>query len=279
MKAARPRSAYQRRILIFTFICFSLCPPCLRGEFQVPASTASAPQNQNDNAKKAVVLLNQMVQALGGQAWLTFQDMAQEGRTYGFHGGRPTGAAAPFWRFWKWPDKDRIELTKQRDWIIIHNGDNGYEITFRGVFPEEPKPLADFLRRRHYSVERVLRQWIHEPGVAFFYEGAAVAEGKPAEKVTVLNAKNESVTFWIDSAKYLPVKKSYSTRDAASREMDTEEEIFDNYHDVQGIATPFNLTRRINGEMNSQRFLHKVTYNTGIADSQFAATPTPPRKK
>jgi len=37
---------------------------------------------------------------------------AQEGRTYSFFQGRPNSAGNPFWRFWKFPDKDRLELTK-----------------------------------------------------------------------------------------------------------------------------------------------------------------------
>src|SRR5512142_1179614 len=90
-------------------------------------------QAQEPGVQKAARLLDQMVQALGGTAWMNLRDLEQEGRTYSFYHGQPTGAGAPFWRFWKWPDKERVELTKQRDWIIIYNGDQGSEVTFRGV--------------------------------------------------------------------------------------------------------------------------------------------------
>jgi len=45
----------------------------------------------------------------------------------------------------------------------------------------------------------VLRRWLKEPGVALFYEGAAVAADKPADQVSVMNAKNESVTLYLDT--------------------------------------------------------------------------------
>src|SRR4029077_5932103 len=135
-------------------------------------------------------LLAQMVQALGGQTYLLIQDITQEGRTYGFHLGEPKGVGTQFWRFYRYPDKDRIELTKKRDVIYVYNGDKGYEITYKGTRPQDAKDLTEYLRRSHYALDRVLRKWINEPGVALFYEGETVAEGKPVDQVTVMNAHN-----------------------------------------------------------------------------------------
>src|SRR5688572_29876742 len=146
---------------------------------------AAAPDNpQEANAKRARALLAQTLEALGGQAYLSVVDMRQEGRSYGFSKGQARGVGTLFWRFWKWPDKDRIELTKQRDVIYIHNGDRGFETTFHGTRPEAAKELQEYLRRREYSLDRVFRVWLNEPGVALFYDGVAVAENKPAEQVT-----------------------------------------------------------------------------------------------
>src|SRR5438034_4197714 len=118
-------------------LLWALCLPAqITPSPQAPPKQQSPSQGatpQDENARRAKVLLDRMVQALGGQAYLNIQDVSQEGRTYGFYHGQPTGAGAPFWRFWKYPDKDRLELTKQRDWWIIHNGDKGFEVTFRGV--------------------------------------------------------------------------------------------------------------------------------------------------
>ena len=53
------------------------------------AQTAPAPSAapQDESSRRARVLLDKMIQALGGQAYLNIQDMSQEGRTYGFSHG------------------------------------------------------------------------------------------------------------------------------------------------------------------------------------------------
>jgi hypothetical protein len=241
---------------------------------KAPAEAAPQQSLDDPSARKARALLDKMVQALGGQAYLTIQDMEFSGRVYGFYHGEASGAGAPFWDFWKWPDRERVELTKKRDWIVIHSGDNGYEITFRGTAPEEKEPLVDYLRRRHYSLQNVLRTWLNQPGTAYFYEGTASAERRPAEQVTIMNAANEAVTLYIDQNTFLPIKKTFTWRDPQTRDRTEESEIYDNYRNVQGIMTPFSTTRQRNGMNTNQRFMNDVKYNQNLADSLFDARVT-----
>ncbi len=236
-----------------------------------PASTLSADQ---ENSRKAKALLDEAIEALGGQAYLNIQDISQEGRTYSFHHGQPNSLGILFWRFYKFPDKDRTELTKQRDVVYIINADKGYEITFKGTAQQDPKEIADALRRRHYSLDWVLRKWLHEPGIALFYEGPTVAEQKPVDQVSIMNAKNEGVTLYLNSDDHLPVKKTYSWRDPTDKQRNVEEEVYDNYRPVQGIMTPHTVTRFYNGDMSGQRFLTSVKYNQGLSDSKFEVQPT-----
>ena len=63
--------------------------------------------------------LEEAREALGGQAWLNISDYQEEGRAYGFYQGQARGVGTLYFRFWKWPDKERVELTKQRDIIEI----------------------------------------------------------------------------------------------------------------------------------------------------------------
>jgi hypothetical protein len=232
-----------------------------------------------ENAHKARAVLDQAIQALGGQSYLNIQDISQVGRTYRFHNGRPNSLGVVFWRFYKFPDKDRIELTKQRDVVYVNNGDKGYEITFKGPHPQDPKDLTEYLRRRHYALDWVLRKWLSEPGVALFYEGQNVAEQKPVEQVTVMNAHNEGLTIYVGTDDHLPVKKSYSWRDVTDKQRNVEDEVYDNYREVQGVMTPHTVTRFYNGEMSGQRFLTAVSYNQGINDSQFEPSAPAEAKK
>src|SRR5919109_5313385 len=108
-----------------------------------PSSSQGVPVDQ-ENSRKAKAVLGQTIQALGGQAYLNIQDMSQEGRSYSFYHGRPNSVGVVFWRFYKYPDKERTEFTKKRDVVYVNNGDKGYEITYKGTRAQDPKDLADF---------------------------------------------------------------------------------------------------------------------------------------
>jgi hypothetical protein len=232
------------------------------------------PPSTDPSAQKAQRLLEQMVQALGGQAYLNIQDLQQEGRTYSFYHGESNGSGGLYWRFWKWPDKERVELTKQRNWYVIYAGDKGYEVTYRGTAALEQEILEDYLRRREHSLQMVLRKWLHEPGVALFYDGQALAERRQTDRVTVLTPANDSATIYIDSESHLPRRVAFAWRDPKSHDRTEEAEGYDNYRPVQGIMTPFSVTRYHDGEPSNQRFITETKYNQNLADSMFGASVT-----
>lgn len=237
---------------------------------QTESSSPQAIPTDQANAQKAKAIIDQAIQALGGEAYLNWKDVSTQGRGYSFHRGQPNSLGTIFWRFRKFPDKDRLELTKKRDIIQIYNGDKGYEITYKGIRNMDQKEELDpYLRRRHYSLDVVLRQWLSQPSIALFYEGQTVAAQKETDQVSIMNNKNEAVTLNIDINTHLPVTKSYSWRDPLDKQRNVEEEIFDNYRQVQGIMTPFDTTRLFNGEMSAQSFVTTATYNQGLNDSLF----------
>ncbi len=239
-----------------------------------PAPSANASKSpaipmDQENARQARALLNQAIQALGGQAYLSIHTMQQQGRTYSFYHGRPNGAGGVFWRFVEYPDKERVEFTKERDVATIYNGDKGYEVTYKGPHTVEKKDLEDYLRRRRFSLETLLRTWVNDPTVALFYEGSALAGTLAAQQVTLINSKDEAVHLFFDIDTHLPLKKSYSWRDPVDKQRDTEEEIYDNYKPVQGVMTPYNFTRYYNGDMQTQRFINSVQFNEGLDPAMF----------
>ncbi len=94
-----------------------------------------------------------------------------------------------------------------------------------------------------------------------------------------MNAHNEGVTLYVDIDDHLPVKKTFSWRDPTDKQRNIEDEVYDNYREVQGIMTPYTVTRFYNGDMSSQRFLTTVSYNQGVSDSQFDATASTPEQE
>jgi len=267
----------------FLSILVLVCSACSLAWGQLQNGTAAAPSQSSsepaksmpaispdqENARKAKAIVEQALRALGGQTYLTIRDREQQGRGYGFHHGQPTGGGGVFWSFTEFPDKERVEVTKERDIAELYVGNRAWEITFKGPRPLDPKDLDDYLRRRRFSLETVLRTWVNDPGVVLLYEGAANAAQHPASQITLINAQNESVTLYFDTDTHLPVKKSFSWRDPVDKQKNIEEEVYENYRPVSGVVAPFNITRYFNGDMASQRFLNSVTINQGLDPAMF----------
>ena len=238
-----------------------------------PPSTQTAAPEDVASAKQARAVLDQMIVALGGNAYLNVQDMEQKGRIYSFdHNGDATGGGAPFVRFWKWPDKDRMEMWRQRNWIVVYNGNDGNETTFHGTHRIDAKDLKAYLERRSYSLDAVTRDWLKQAGVALYYDGKTLSENKSADQVSLIMPDHRGVTLYIDANSHLPLRKSYTTRDPETGDRVEEVETYDNYRPIQGIQTPTTITRYKNNTMTAQRFISTVTYNTGVADAKFDLT-------
>jgi hypothetical protein len=241
-----------------------------------PPSQQTAIPEDLASAKQARAVLDQMIAALGGTAYLNVQDMEQKGRTYSFdHNGEASGGGAPFVRFWKWPDKDRVEMWRQRNWIMVYNGNDANETTYHGTHHMDPKDLKAYLERRSYSLDAVTREWLKQPGVALYYDGRTMSEQKSADQVSLILPDHRGITLYIDAISHLPLRKTYTTRDPETQERVEEVETYDNYRPVQGIQTPTTITRYKNNIMAAQRFVSSVTYNTGIPDSKFDLTQPP----
>ena len=253
---------------IIVLLC--LCMASLYGQQDSTVKPAETQTNQ----QKARALVDQMIQALGGQAYLTVQDYYSEGRSGSFHNETLQGTSL-FYRFWKWPDKDRIELTKQRDIVQLYVGDQAYEITYKGVRPlnlQNEERAHQAIVRRYYSLENVLRIWMKEPGILLLDEGPSISEGHMAEKLTIINSKNESVTILVDPSTHLPLEKRFSTRDPRYRERDEEVLVYGDWKVIQGINTPRMTLIKRNGETISQQIILNITYNVHPSDSLFDPT-------
>lgn len=258
-----------------------------------PGAQPAVNMNDSDNARQARALLEKTIEALGGQPYLTYENRVEEGRYYPLYHGRTNSTGIPYRYYVEYPDKDRFEVlrmkdihiipgeidiggvkSKKVDLALIHNGDKGYEVTYKGTAAQEPLDLENYLRRRQHSLEWIFRKWIRDPNVAFFYDGIAVVDGKATEGVTLLNSQNDSVSVFLDQNTHYPIKISYSWRDPKDKQKNVEDEVYDNYKLVQGIWTAHSITRYYNGETSQQRFINTASYSLKLPDSLFEAAVT-----
>lgn len=229
---------------------------------------AQAPASPLDeaakNAAKARVVLDKMVQALGGRAWLDIKNREQHGHIASFYRGNPDPGTTEVFEFHSWPDHDRLDVTKHRDYLQFYIGREAWEVTYRGKKPIAEEQLNEYLRRRDHSVETAVKIWLKDPNTILLYEGQRLAERHLAEQVTLIAANNEAVTILCDASTYLPLSRKYEWRDPVYKDKNIDIEEYDAYHTMQGFPTPFTVTRLKNGEMVRQFFIDKVTYNEDL---------------
>lgn len=221
-----------------------------------------------DNARKAKSVIEQGIVALGGPTYLAIRDREQQGRLYNFHHGREGGGTV-FWSFAEGLDKERVELTKERDIAELYIGDKAWELTYKGAHPVEEKDRSAYMRRRKFSLDVILHSWVNDPSVVLLFDGQAIAAQHPAQQVTLINSQDESVTLYFDSDTHLPIRKTFQWRDPLDKQKNLEEEVYENYRFVSGIMAPYNVTRYFNGDMSSQRFMNLVTINQGLDEAMF----------
>lgn len=234
-----------------------------------PADDTGADVKQNEQKARAV--LDAMVQALGGDRWLSMQDRVYEGRRSGFYHGNPTGDIVDYFEFHKFPDQDRTEFTKKRDVVQILSGQEAWEITYRGkkALPKEQADAA--LRRRDHSIEVAIKVWLKNPRTVLFYEGQRTVQRHLTDQVKIVSDTNDSITIQTDAEDHLPVRRSYQWRDPVYKDKNEGAEEYDDYHAVAGIPTPFTITSYQNGEMTDQRFLYRASYNVPLPPGTFNA--------
>ena len=216
------------------------------------------------NAKQARAVLDAMIQALGGPAWLSMKNMERQGQVAAFFHGRPDLGTMEYFEFHQWPDHDRIELTKHRDVVQFYVGRTGEEVTYRGKTPLPQDIVDDYLRRRDHSIETVVKTWLNDPKTILIYEGQRLAERHLADQVTLISPDNDSVTIQTDTQTHLPLRRTFQWRDPEYKDKNTDAEEYDDYHVMDGFPTPFTISRYKNDDEIRQYYIVHVKYNQDL---------------
>jgi hypothetical protein len=243
---------------------------------EAQSASGEAGKGQSGKGRK---LLDEMVAALGGEAWLNRQDWIFYGRAASFYKGQPDVGAPQFEENYRAnPFGERvvtishygaIVATDHRDIAEVWTNDSGYEITYKGTKALPAKDVEEYQRRRRHSLDVIVKEWLKQPGVLVTYEGTGMVERHLAEQVGILSANNDAVMLELDENTHLPLSLSFQWRDPVYKDWNTDVEQFANYHEIQGIMTPYSITALHNGDMTGERFLTKVIYNAKLPADLF----------
>lgn len=237
------------------------------------APRAAAQEDQflmpEQSAAKAKQVLAQAIDALGGSAYLNVRDVTCTGRLGSFdHSGELTGFGA-FIDYTQPPTKDRQENLPKRNVIQVFNGDKGWELDRGGVAEAPQTDIAQFQEDNRKDIDNILRHRIHEPDMVFRYGGTDVVDLKQAEWIELVDSEDRTIRIAFALATHLPLRKTVETRDPRTQMKSQEIDYFSNYHPLDGVQTPLQVTRERNGIKIFQVFFDKCDYNTNLSDALF----------
>ena len=248
-------------------------------EMQSAAPAKVAGETEEQHGRR---LLDEMVKALGGDAWLNKRTMYREGQTAAFFQGQPTGSVIRFVEYKRFPadgpELSRVEFLSlrgmiepgmKRDVVHLWTADQGYELTYKGRTTLPEKQVTEYLRRRAHSIEEVMRTWVKAPGVIVVYTGTDMRDRRPVDKVSILASNNDAVTIEIEQGSHFPLQRSYEWRNEQFKDHDLDEEVYGDWRIFDGVATPMNMTTYHNGDMAAQMFYMKVKFGQTLSDELF----------
>jgi hypothetical protein len=225
-------------------------------------------------------IVDETIQALGGEKFLKMEDRIESGRAYSFYNGQISGLsiAKIYTRYitvakdktgQELGQREREVFGKDQDSSVLFSEQGGWEITWRGA-KELPK---DRVERYHDTTLRnifyIFRQRLHEPGMTFESRGADVLDNQPVEVVDITDNDNRTVTLYVHQSTKLPARQVYSHYNTEQKQRDQEVTLFSRYRDVGGVQWPHQIRRERNGEKIYEIFSESVVVNKDLTDELF----------
>jgi hypothetical protein len=242
-----------------------------------PASTGAAPAKAGATAAriepKAQQILDRMVQALGGSAFLSFKTLTTHGRAFTLYNGA-SGGFVYFDSQVEYPDKRRVSYglaKKTQPIVLINNGDSGWEIDRMGVVQQEPKDLDRWKIGNRYSLENLLRLGIRSPGVLLQTAGVDFVDNLPVDVLDMIDADQAEVKIDVNKQDGLPLEISYRSWNTATQDWDEYSDTYSDYQRFQGITTPMHISRSVNGRRVGETYRSSAVYNDVYPAGLFAA--------
>jgi hypothetical protein len=232
------------------------------------------------NLERGKRVVDQAVEALGGDNFLHMQDRVESGRAYSFYREKISGLsiAKIYTRYLIRPEppepgflgvREREAFGKKEDSAVLFVEGQGYDVTFRGARPLSEEVLQRFKETTLNNIFYILRQRLGEPGLTFESRGSDVVENQPVNIVDITDADNHTVTVYFNQMTRLPAKQVRYRHDPKTKERTEEVTRFSNFREVGGVQWPHSIQRERDGEKTYQMFSSSVEINRGLTDNLF----------
>jgi hypothetical protein len=249
----------------------------------VLASALSSPaaESAQDRGKRIV---NECLDALGGDRFLKMENRVSSGRAYSFYREQLSGLsiAKIYTRYYSGVAdtahdlaiRERQNFGKKEDFGVLFGEKEAWDLTFRGARPLADDRFARYKESALRDILYILRIRLHERGLIFESRGADVLQNAPVEIVDITDADNRTTTVYFHQTTKLPIRQVFYRRNPVTKEKDEEITLYSKYRDVGGVQWPYAIERERNGEKILQVFSESVEINDSKALDSLFALPT-----
>lgn len=241
------------------------------------------------SAAKAKQVLQQVVAALGGDAFLNVHDSECDGRVAQFGTNDELMGFTNFRDMWVLPDKNRTEyiaksqntialfLLGGEDLSIAHggviisvfDGDHGWMLDKSGVSDQPEDAINTFTEAVKSSMFNMLRSRMNEPGVEAQYAGPDLIDMKEAEWIEFTDRDHREMRLAVDRYTHLPLRWVVVTKDPETRARTEVTTSYVQYLPFDGVKTSLSIVRSRNDKKLTQTFLTGCKYNTNLSGELF----------
>jgi hypothetical protein len=207
-------------------------------------------------------VVDECLDALGGDRFLNMQTRVESGRAYSFYRDSLTGLsiARIYTRYdsgvtdttHNLAQHERDNYGKKEDYGTLFTDKEAWDITFRGA---RPLPAERFTRYK----ETTLRDIFYIIRV----------------RLHLTDADNLTTTVYFDQITKLPVRQVFFRRDTVTKDRNEEVTHFTKYRDAgDGVQWPFSIERDRNGEKIYEIFSTSVEINDKKASADMFMLPS-----
>jgi hypothetical protein len=254
-----------------------------------PRAAAQNPDTlmPDESAALAKKILGKLIQALGGQAYLNVQESECSGRLSQFEHSGGLADYIIVRDYWQFPDKNRTEYVvkgskvgilsilvgsipmKGGTVVQLFSGNEGWTLDRAGVSPQPASAIADFQEHLKRDVDHLLRFRLKEEGMAFRYGGLDLVDMHPADWVELTDRDGRTFRLAVRRTDHLLVRSVVLIPNEKMNERDEYTTLYSNYHPLDGVQTPFQISRERNGRKTIQTFYDGCRYNPDLPPDFF----------
>jgi hypothetical protein len=266
------------------FLAALLALPVGRAVAQNP--DAIAPEQSEARARK---ILSQLVQGLGGPAYMEMKDRQCDGRRAVIgHDGALAGYVQ-FKETWELPDKNRTDyFAKGRNTLLGYligvqeldlshgglvittfSGDRGWTMDRGGVSDMPEDTLAEFQAAVQRSPDNLLHFGVKNPDLGFRWAGLDTVDLREVDWVEISDREQRIYRLAVDRNSHLLIRSVVQVKNENTSQIQEDISIYTNYQTKNGVQVPMQITRERDGRRIAQVFYDACQINPQLPGDYF----------